>query len=122
MEAKIKVDPKTPESHPNYKAAAEKAKKNLPKMKFENEAQKRDYLKAVGKNRNNLPGLPVFYPPESIGTFTGFAGIDIEKKDMLPCGKVWVHAKYDDKGVATYKCAGCNCEGFKEENLLTNNK
>ncbi len=114
---KIKVDPKHPDSHPGWKNAVKKGKANLPKLKFENEAQKSDYLKAVAKNPNNVPGLPIFYPPESLGTFTGFAGIDIEKKDMLPCGRKWIHASYSDKGEGTYKCFGCNCNGYKENDL-----
>lgn len=115
---KHKVNPRDPaHTDPTYPAAVEKGRKNFSKMKFENEAQKKDYLKAVESNPGNVVGLPNFFPPLSTGTFNGFAGIDIEKKDMLPCGKRWMHASYDDKGNATYKCTGCNCDGFKEEDL-----
>jgi len=117
---KIKVDPKNPASHPDWERAVAKGKENLPKMKFESEGQKKDYLKAVATNRNNVPGLPAFFPPESLGTFTGFGGIDVVKKDMLPCGKKWVHAVYQDNGEGTYKCFGCNCQGYKESDLTTN--
>jgi hypothetical protein len=116
--SKIKIDPKHPEStDPTYAAAVEKGKKNFPKMKFENETQKQDYLKAVKSNPGNVVGMPLFFPPLSTGTFTGFSGIDVEKKDMLPCGKKWIHASYDNKGNGTYKCFGCNCQGYKEPDL-----
>ena len=64
-----KIDPKRPESNPEYGRALQAAKIRGPQMKFENEAQKRDYMKAVAANPNNIPGLPTFYPPESIKMF-----------------------------------------------------
>ncbi len=113
-----KVDPKHPESHPGYASAVKKGEQNLSKLKFDSEAQKSDYMKAVASNPNNVPGLPVFYPPLGLGTFSGFSGIDVVKKDMLPCGKKWAHATYGEGGVATYRCGkGCTCEGYKEEDL-----
>lgn len=112
-----KVDPKTPESHPGYKAAAAKAKAGMEKMKFESEGQKKDYLRAVARNPNNIPGLPVFYPPLSMGVFSGFSGINVEEKmDMLPCGKVWSKATYGENGT-NYKCQGCQCSGYSSDHL-----
>lgn len=35
-------------------------------MKFENEGQRQDYERQVKANPNNIPGLPVFYPPEKL--------------------------------------------------------
>ena len=117
-QSKHKIDPKHPQStDPTYAAAVAKGKENYPKMKFENEAQRKEYLKAVDLNPGNVVGMPVFFPRLSTGTFTGFTGIDIEKKDMLPCGKKWIYAKYDVKGEGTYKCHGCNCQGFKNHDL-----
>lgn len=114
---KIKVDPKVPSSHPDWEKAVAKGKANFDKLKFETEGQKRDYLREVAKNPNNVPGLPIFYPPQSLGVFSGFLGIDVEKKDILPCGEKWIHASYSDKGEGTYKCFGCNCQGYKEADL-----
>lgn len=39
-------------------------------MKFENDSARRDYLKRIAKNPNNVPGLPEFYPPLSTRSFT----------------------------------------------------
>jgi hypothetical protein len=36
--------------------------KNYPKMKFENEAERRDYEKRVASNPMNVKGRPAFYP------------------------------------------------------------
>lgn len=60
-----------PERHPGYSAAVEAGRRNLAtgRMKFENEAEKRDYMRAVRSNPNNVPGLPTFYPPEQIRSF-----------------------------------------------------
>jgi len=118
---KQKVDPKNPASHPDWAKAVKKGEENLPKMKFESEGQKRDYLREVAKNPNNVPGLPIFYPPQGLGTFSGYSGIDTVKRDMLPCGKRWMKASYDGDGKGTYKCSGCTCQGYKETDLTIDN-
>ena len=112
-----KVDPKHPQSHPGYKAAVKKAEEKLPTLQFKSEGERKDYMRAVNSNPNNLPGLPAFYPPLSMGVFSGFVGVDVEKKDMLPCGKKWIRARYDDKGEGTYYCSDRDCPGFKADQL-----
>ena len=42
------------------------ARWNRGDMKFENEAEKRDYIKRVQSNKFNTIGYPAFYPPERI--------------------------------------------------------
>ncbi len=58
-----RVDPRRPETHPGYKDAVKYGRENLPHMRFENGAERRDYMKAVAANPNNVAGIPAFYPP-----------------------------------------------------------
>lgn len=60
--------PDHPSRDPNYQAAVQAGQKRMAKLNqtFENEAQKRDYLKDIGRNQHNVPGLPAFYPEEKI--------------------------------------------------------
>jgi len=62
----VRVDPKHPQTHPGYRDALRVGKENLSRMTFENEAAKRDYMKRVAANPNNVPGIPDFYPPLKI--------------------------------------------------------
>ncbi len=55
-----------PSRDPERKLAEKKAAEGRKRMKFENEAQERDYMKAVNANPNNIPGLPTFFPPTTI--------------------------------------------------------
>ena len=62
-------DPRHPEStDPTYKAAYEAGQKRIRQgqLKFENEAQERDYWKAIKSNPSNVPGLPEVFPPIQI--------------------------------------------------------
>lgn len=70
-------------------------------FKFENEAQKRDYDRAVSANPNNAPGMPVFFPPLLLwGTGIG----EGQPCELLPCGHPWRTKKYDVKGQCTVAC------------------
>ena len=77
---RLKIDPKRPESDPRYAKAAAAAKRNFAKMKFENDAQKRDYLRSYSGNPHNLPGLPAFYPNLRIREFQNFSWYEDEEK------------------------------------------
>lgn len=66
-QSKPKVDPKHPQStDPTWKYAAEKGAKRYGKMEFENDAARRDYLRAVDSNPGNVVGMPAFFPPLKI--------------------------------------------------------
>lgn len=66
-----KLDPKFPASDPNWEKSIQHGKSRLKRIegKFENEAQRRDYDRAVASNPNNVPGLPPVYPPDKIVVF-----------------------------------------------------
>lgn len=63
-----------PRRHPDYEMARRKGEKRWKegKMKFENEAQKRDYLKQVEGNPANVIGLPAFAPNLEIKSYISF--------------------------------------------------
>jgi len=69
-----KVDPRKPDTHPGYLSALMAARVHKQEMHFENDAEQRDYDRAIKSNPNNIPGLPPFYPPEKI---PAISGIDI---------------------------------------------
>lgn len=71
---RLRVDPKRPKSHPNYEFARQVGERNLDAhlATMENDAQRRDYIKKVRSNPNNVPGLPATYPPELIRIFNTF--------------------------------------------------
>lgn len=50
---------------PNYEERVRKGKLRMANgdLKFNNEADKRDYERRVASNPNNVPGLPAFFPP-----------------------------------------------------------
>ena len=77
----LKIDPKRPESNPEHARALQAARIRGPQLKFENEAQKRDYMKAVASNPNNIPGMPTFYPPEQIKMYIpAFDQLEIQRE------------------------------------------
>lgn len=63
-----------PRRHPDYEKARRKGEQSWKqgKMKFENEAQKRDYLKQVESNPVNVIGLPCFAPPLELKSYISF--------------------------------------------------
>lgn len=68
---------------PAYKKAVAKAEKRLANTKFESEGQKRDYMREVSQHDNNIPGMPVFFPPPLLwGTGLG----EGQELETLPCG------------------------------------
>ncbi len=61
-----KVDPSHPQStDPTWEKAYLKgqAKLRAGKFKLENEADQRDYERAITSNPGNVPGMPAFFPP-----------------------------------------------------------
>ncbi len=60
-----------PRRHPSYERDRRKGEQlwKAGKMKFENEAQKRDYLKRVNANPANVVGIPAFAPPLEIKSY-----------------------------------------------------
>jgi len=64
-----RIDPKHPESHPDFKKALHAGQKLAAQKKFESEGEKRDYERQIRSNPNNVYGLPAFYPPEQIRMF-----------------------------------------------------
>jgi hypothetical protein len=61
-----RVDPRKPESHPEYEHIRKVGHGNVDafRKQFESEAQWNDYKKQVNSNPNNVLGLPAFYPPD----------------------------------------------------------
>lgn len=60
---RVRVDPKRPESHPDWEAAVAAGERNASNLQFETEHDRREYEAAVKANPNNVWGLPAFYPP-----------------------------------------------------------
>lgn len=93
-----------PSRHPDYERAVKAGKERLPKLKFENEAAKRDYLWYASQNENNVPGLPEFFPPVKARS-TGFGDGSMPQ---LTCGHKAVRSstKIDTAGnaVTTLRC------------------
>lgn len=70
------TNPNDPTDHPGYKEMMSKAPERMAKMSFENDAEKRDYMKRVNANPNNVPGLPAFFPATKIASFLNSTGGD----------------------------------------------
>jgi len=51
-----------------YQDALRVGRERFPRMQFENEAEKSDYMRRVRNNDNNVPGLPsiCLFPPDEI--------------------------------------------------------
>lgn len=98
-----------PRRHPDYEKARKKGEQlwKAGKMKFENEAQKRDYLKRVASNEGNVLGIPAFFPPTQIKSFiyTPLKSEDTMDNQIShkPCGHPWVAANYKDNYIV-YRC------------------
>lgn len=76
-----RIDPKHPEStDPRWGAAYKKGQERIKdgKLKFENEAQKRDYERAISKNPSNVPGMPNFFPPLELKSFVSMPSATLE--------------------------------------------
>lgn len=93
-----------PSRNPNRERWEKKAEERIAKgqLKFENEAAKRDYERSVASNKNNIYGLPNFFPPQEIGGFAGFG--DGTTVTPMDCGHAWVRAVYHDDGSKTLQC------------------
>jgi hypothetical protein len=74
-----------PSRDPERKMAEAKGKQQLAKMKFENDAQRRDYEKSVKANDQNVMGIPPFFPPTVIRS-SGFFSL---KRDCQKQGHRW---------------------------------
>jgi hypothetical protein len=88
-----RIDIKHPEStDPSWERRRIVGEKNWRegKIKIENEAHERDYLKKVGSNPANVKGLPVFYPPLTIRSAMNGLGI---KHDCTKVGHRWSNTK-----------------------------
>jgi hypothetical protein len=97
-----RVDPKDPNTNPAYHKMLEKADMAKSHLKFENEADERDYRKSIEANPNNVYGLPAFYPPLKIKPSCGFG--DGARTEKLPCGHSWRTMGIRGNDVF-YKCA-----------------
>ena len=73
-----------PSRDPDRKRAEAKGKQQLAKMKFENDAQRRDYEKAVKANEQNVLGLPNFFPPTVIKSSFSGVGWNCETQKHRP--------------------------------------
>jgi len=71
------------------------------KFKLENEAQEKDYMRAVNANPLNQPGMPVFFPP--IRLWSSGVG-DGQPCETLPCGHPWKTKRYSPEGQSTVAC------------------
>ena len=72
------------------------------KLKFENEAEKRDYMRQVNSNPHNVPGYPPFYPPAKVPPSHGFG--DGKPTEMLPCGHRWTTMSINTRGEKRLRC------------------
>ena len=90
---------KTPVWNLGGKIGARRLKEG--KFKLENEAQKRDYMRAVNSNPLNQPGMPVFFPPTLLWA-TGIG--EGQSCEVLPCGHPWRTKRYSPEGQCTVAC------------------
>jgi len=109
-----KSDPRDPKtSSPDYDECVRVGAKRWEKMKdgFESEGAKRDYLKQVASNPNNVLGLPPTFPPLNkqygvTGFIFGGDGIGMEQVDeILPCGHTWTIKGYRHNGEQFSRCS-----------------
>jgi len=111
----IKEAPEKEIKHPNDDpnravtlAAAEKRIK-AGQLKFENEADERDYRSRVASNPMNQFGLPAFFPPQVFKS-VGFGEGTFNK--LLPCGHKEKKFKYIEEHKVQVKIIICEkgCE------------
>lgn len=104
-EAKRKI--KHPTDDPMFEKRKAVAEKNIRegKLKFESEADERDYKRRINANPNNVYGNPAFFPAQTL-TFARFA---YDKRDCPNCGKTiydeleCMYCGEDLKNVQPYK-------------------
>jgi hypothetical protein len=74
-----------PRRHPTYERDRKIGERNLRegKMKFENDAQRRDYFKAVESNPLNVAGIPAFAPPLQIKSYIDFTLPELSDEEKL---------------------------------------
>lgn len=66
-----RINPRDPASHPDFKAAKKLGEENYKNMTFKSEGERRDYIRAVESNPNNVMGLPPFYPAQKTRVTVG---------------------------------------------------
>ncbi len=71
-----------PSRNPDWERANAIGKREYEKMEFESEGDRRDYLRRVDGNPNNVPGLPTFYGPEKIRSVGGLGN----PLPLMSCG------------------------------------
>ena len=104
-----------PRRHPSYEHDRRKGEQlwKAGKMKFENEAQKRDYLKRVAANPVNVPGIPAFAPPLEIKSY-----ISIPTEEDKPMSVQEMHEMVKERvareQVKEVYLVCENCRGLRE--------
>lgn len=107
-----------PSRNPDWERAVEIGKREFAKMEFRSEGEKRDYLRNVYANPNNVPGLPEFYPPVKIrSAVSGFGNMP-----TMACGhksrRSILRFDKDNKQIReTLECAHGHVEEKSEEGL-----
>lgn len=104
-----------PRRHPSYEMARRKGEKRWKegKMKFENEAQKNDYLKRVKANDGNVLGMPTFFPPTEIKSY-----ISMPEEENKPMSVQEMHEMVKERvakeQVKEVYLACIDCRGLRE--------
>ena len=81
--SELKIDPRHPEStDPDYAKDKRKADELYRNMKFDSEAQRADYLRAVKSNPGNMAGLPILYPPLQIRSYVTGLNLGRERTEQ----------------------------------------
>ena len=93
-----------PNDDPGQREIAEKGKRRWDRgeMKFESEAEKRDYLHSVNSNKFNVLGYPAWYPAERI--VAGFAN---GSTNCVACGNLNLGEPCMYCGYESVKCPAC---------------
>jgi hypothetical protein len=73
-----------------YRESVEYVKKYGDQMKFETEAERRDYERLVKSNPQNVMGMPAFFPPLKLRSVFSFD--DSYTQDMIAKG-YWKHCE-----------------------------
>jgi hypothetical protein len=98
-----------PQDRPDYQRALAVGEKRLAtgKMSFESEGQRRDYMRSVSANPNNVPGLPAFFPPEQVRSF-----VAMQAQEISPLEKFL--NKVDNESVKSIYLYCQSCRGPRE--------
>jgi hypothetical protein len=105
-----------PNRNPDYERAVARGMADYSSMKFENEAERRDYLRRIDSNPNNVPGLPEFYPPEKIRSVGGLG----HPMPVMNCGHRAFKVKSQFEGgmiVSVLTCYEGHAEEIREESV-----